>query len=428
MLECCVKMLKKVNLKSDLLKYVVVLMSGTVIAQIIAYSLAPVISRCYTPEESAELGLFIRIVSVGAAIATLRYELALPIPKVDAHSFRLYRIALKSTLIISALAIVILIVPMSLTLNFNSLMFYVLLPISIFFIAMNNLGTNWAIRFKLFHSISYSKITNAIFSGGAKAILGLMGVGYGGLIIGMTFGIVAANFWFIREFFRAKKTYGITSSSPRNYVIASHFNEFPKINLPHVMMDLGRDLLIAVLLLEIFSKEDFGLYDMSYRMLRIPLVMAGAAIGQVFFQRCAEMINRKESVVGTITKSVGVLTLLSIIPFAVVFFFGEEIFAFVFGENWRGAGTYSEIMAPWFMVNFISSPISSLPLVLNKQRAFFKLAAFGSVLMILSIVVPSLLFDQSIIVTLWILSITQAIYLVFVIFKIFDYARKYDVK
>ena len=158
-------------------------------------------------------------------------------------------------------------------------------------------------------------------------------------------------------------------------------------------------------------------------MLRLPLVLMGTAIGQVFFQRCAEMINDDKDVIPVMRKSVRTLALLSITPFLIVFFFGEELFAFVFSEEWRGSGTYSEIMTPWFAVNFVTSPITSLPLVLRKQRAFFKLAMFGSVLILSAVALPYLLFDASIETTLWILSLSQAVYLVFVIFKIFGYAK-----
>ena len=66
-------MLKSFNLKSEVLKNIIVLTSGTFFAQLVAYVLMPVITRLYTPDESAELGLFLRIIGVGAAIATARY-------------------------------------------------------------------------------------------------------------------------------------------------------------------------------------------------------------------------------------------------------------------------------------------------------------------------------------------------------------------
>lgn len=54
-----------------------VLLSGTIIAQVIGYALAPVLTRLYSTAEMGELALYMRVTGF-AAIATLRYEAALP--------------------------------------------------------------------------------------------------------------------------------------------------------------------------------------------------------------------------------------------------------------------------------------------------------------------------------------------------------------
>ncbi|MDB4090954.1 MAG: lipopolysaccharide biosynthesis protein [Flavobacteriales bacterium] len=417
-------MFKKLNLNSEFIKHIAVLMSGTVMAQMLGYFFSPIVTRLYTPEEAGELGLFIRIVAIIGAFATLRYELALPIAKNDSHSFRLYRIALKSAIIVSLISLVILFIPIGFSLEIDNSIFYLLMPIAILFVAINNIGTNWAIRHKFFKSISYARISNSLGSNITKVGLGWLNFGSIGLIIGMVVGAVIATFWFLYDFFTAKKKYQISSNSPRNYLLAKEYKEFPKISLPHVLMDLGRDLLIAVLLLKLFSKEDFGLYDLSFRMLRMPLIFIGVALGQVFFQRCAEKVNSDEDIVPLITKAIKTLALLSIVPFSIIFFFGEEIFAFVFGEEWRESGRFSEILVPWFMMNFIASPISAIPVILRKQREFFRLAILGTTIMISAIVIPAFLFNFDIISTFYVLSIAQTFYLIFVIFRIFQYAKK----
>jgi teichuronic acid exporter len=419
-------MLKRLNLKSEFLKYIMVLMSGTVAAQLLGYLFAPVITRLYTPEEGAELGLFLRIIGVGAALATVRYEHALPILKHDAHSYRLYRFSFFATILVTFVSILILIVPAVLNPTSSNTLFYGLVPVGLFFTAMYNLGTNWSIRMKKFRYITFARVTNSLIGNSAKVLFGVMQVGYLGLIAGTVIGLVTANIWFIRDFFKTNRTFQVPYRSVRNWILAKEYKEFPTINLPHAIMDLSRDLLMAVLILELFSKEDFGLYDHSYRMLRLPLVFIGVAIGQVFFQRSAEKINRGEDIVGMMIKVTKNLALLAIVPFTILFFYGEELFAFVFGEEWRSAGTYAEILSPMFMVNFISSPISTLPLVLRKQRAFFVLSIVASVLMLVTLTVPPMFLEWKIEQTLWLFGSTQLVYLLFVVWRIFTFARTFQ--
>lgn len=418
-------MIKKINLKSEFLKYVIVLMSGTFVAQLINLGLSvPLFRYFYTPEEAAEWGLFLRIIGVGGAIATARYEFAIPVAKINVHAFRLYRFALSTAIKVTLISAAAAIIPIALSDNSPDMLFYAVIPVGLFLTAYYSIGTNWAIRTKTFRSISLSKIANSSVGGGFKLLFGWMGTGYIGLIIGTIIGLIAANLWFFLDFFKSKKNYNVTAKSSRNKVLAKEYIEFPKVNLPHTLMDLGRDLLVAILFLALYEQADFGYYDQSYRILRLPLMLAGLAISQVFFQRCAEMHSKGQDIYPLILKSVKLLLLISIVPFTLIFFYGDEMFAYVFGERWRQAGEFSEIMAPWFMLNFIASPISFLPLVLRKQRQFFLMAAVGAILMILSINIPYYFYGTDVTVTLWVMSLSQVAYFVFVIFKIFQYVKQ----
>ena len=416
-------MIKRENLRSEYAKYIVVLMSGMVMAQVVSYLFSPIVTRLYTPEEMGELGLFLRIVGVGAALATLRYEPSLPILKTDSHSFRIYLFALRTAVITTLISCAAIFVPIIWSGDLTTIWFYVLLPIALLGTAMYNIGTNWSVRIKNYRAISYSKITNSLFSGGFKVLFGWMQMGYLGLIISSVVGVVLANVWFLRDYFGARRKFKIRSNSPRNYVLAKEYKEFPTVTLPHTLMDLSRELLMAVLILELFSKEDLGLFEHSSRMLRIPLVFAGLAIGQVFYQRCAEKVNNGEDIVPLITRTVRTLFLLSILPFAALFFFGEDLFAFVFGEDWRSSGFYAEVLVLMTLLSFITSPIASIPMIVRKQKEFFKLALLGSINMILAIVVPRLVFEADMITTLWTLNIAHSIYLVFLMTRIFKFAR-----
>ncbi|PHR37184.1 MAG: hypothetical protein COA38_00400 [Fluviicola sp.] len=418
-------MIKKINLKSDFLKHIAVLMSGTMIAQLINLGISIIIyQNFYNPEEAAELGLFARISGVGAAIATARYEFAMPIAKTDVHSFRLYRLALRLALISSGVSALVFLIPMFLAGNVSDGLFYGLIPLGMFLTAYYSIGTNWAIRTREFRSISFSKVANVGFGGGLKVLFGWLGTGYIGLIIGTIGGLFVSNVWFAKTFQRANLKFGVKAKSPRTKFLARTYDDFPKVNLPHTMMDLGRELLVAILILQLFTKADFGLYDHSYRMLRMPLMLAGLAISQVFFQRCAEKFNKGEDILPLVLKAVKVLVLASIVPFGLIFLFGDELFAWVFSEKWRGAGEYSQIMAPWFMLNFIASPISFLPLILGKQKQFFAMAAVGAISMILGFWIPDTFFQASIETTLWIVSLSQVAYFLFVIFKTFQYLKE----
>ena len=55
-------------------------------------------------------------------------------------------------------------------------------------------------------------------------------------------------------------------------------------------------------------------------------------------------------------------------PFTILGIFAPEIFAFVFGENWKVAGEFAQIMTPMFFLNFIVNPLSYTFFIAQKQK------------------------------------------------------------
>ena len=194
-------MIKKINFKSNFLKSIIVLMSGTMIAQLINLALNVVLFRFFYNEiDNAEFGLFSRIVGVIAAVATARYEFAMPIAKANVHSFRLYRIAIRLAFISSGVTGMVVLIPVLLQGNVSDALFYGLIPFGMFFTAYYSIGTNWAIRNRQFRSISLSKVTNSVAGGAIKLSMGWMGSGYIGLILGMVGGVFLSNIWFFPNY------------------------------------------------------------------------------------------------------------------------------------------------------------------------------------------------------------------------------------
>ena len=76
---------------SDVFKSFTVLFSGTLMAQVIGYAIAPILTRLYSNAEMGEMLYYMRLIAFISSIATLRYEAALPLPKRDEHSYLMYR-------------------------------------------------------------------------------------------------------------------------------------------------------------------------------------------------------------------------------------------------------------------------------------------------------------------------------------------------
>jgi O-antigen/teichoic acid export membrane protein len=347
-------------------------MTGTVIAQLIAYLIYPVLTRIYSTADMGELGVYTRLVAFIAAFATARYEATLPVAKQDNHAFSLYRLSFRISLIVlTAVFLIGLTYYMLKPYSFSNYVFLVISVLSAYVSVWINLGTNWSVRKKLFRQISIQRMVNSVSVNTLRLIFGLLNWGAFGLIFGTLLGSFLSVFSFVRTFLSNKK--GDTSSSDlkRMRVLAKNYKSYPTVYLPHVLLDLGVDLALAAFIVEFYGKGTFGSYSYAYLMLRLPLSLFGQSLGQVFFNKSSELFNKKQAVYPLTLKTLRTLFYISIIPFTVLFFFGSDLFGFVFGEKWREAGRIAEILAPALMLNFIVSPISSLSLVLSKQKLMF---------------------------------------------------------
>ena len=404
-----------------------ILMTGTVMAQAIGYLISPILTRIYTPEQMGDLGVYMRAISFLSALASARYELSLPLPKSDSHSYLLYRLSLRIALYTLAGSVLVsLIYLITKSFDLNEVLFISITLISSFFLVFINLGTNWAIRKKQFRKISNSRVINSLTSNGLRWVFGLFSWGSWGLLLGTLIGYIASSLTFMKEYFSIDKTHRISRSRKKTFALVSEYRQFPMVSLPHVLIDLGRDLLVATLIIYFFSKDIFGSYSHSYTILRLPIMVIGTSIGQVFFNRCSEMVNRGESIYQLLRRTTLLLLAVSIPAFSVIYFFGEPLFGFVFGDNWLTSGYYSEIMSFWLMTNFIASPLSTIPIVVGKQSSFFKLGLVLTFFQLIAFGVLPLFTTLSKEVfesILWIASISQGIILIITIFFILHYAR-----
>lgn len=86
------------------LRNVSVLAGGAALAQGLSILAAPLLSRLYAPEDFGVLGVYASLLAIAGVVASLRYELAIPLPEDDAVAGDVLRLALVTCVLISAVA------------------------------------------------------------------------------------------------------------------------------------------------------------------------------------------------------------------------------------------------------------------------------------------------------------------------------------
>ncbi|PKR81587.1 hypothetical protein CW751_03420 [Brumimicrobium salinarum] len=268
--------------------------------------------------------------------------------------------------------------------NSTELFFYLVLVAAITgFTVFINIGRHWAIRMKWFKNITISTLLTSATSNTAKLLAGIAGMGVFGLALSTLLGLIVGSLIYVFDALGVYKSPQHIKSKNRRIVLARRYSDFPKVNLPHYLIDGAREVLIAFLLTIYLSAYLFGSFDHAYKMLKIPLLLVGVAIGQVLYNRLSADYANKKAIYPLLRKSVITLVFLGMIPFSIIYFAGAPVFEFVFGEQWNLSGEIAGALSPWLMANFVASSISMVPSIIHKLRWYFWVGMFMTFIQVL---------------------------------------------
>jgi len=385
----------KSKISSDFVKNSFTVFSGNVIAQIIPFLCEPVLTRIYTPNDFAVLAVYLSIANLFSIIATARYEMAIMLPKEDRKAINVLGLSFSISLVVSILSFLIVWIfnaHICKILNNEEVSNYLyLVPLSVLSVSWYQVFNYWNSRKKRFHNVVISKSVQSVTM--VSMNIGLSFFKSLGLIFGQIIGSLAGGVVLFFAFLRRDKSHLKTINQQEMKEMAITYQDFPKINSVHAFGDIIKQSGEIFLLSYYYMKEQVGLYSRTLRLLFAPSAMIGAAVGQVFYQKASETYRQTGNIRKLIFQVLIALSCISLPFYVVVFLWGGDLFAWFLGENYRIAGEYGRYLTPYLFLNFIVSPISQIPLIVNKQKQAFLLSLCGHSIYLLAIIIGGVYHD-----------------------------------
>jgi len=353
------------------------LVAGDGIARVIGITTTPIITRIYLPEQMGVLTVFVSLLALMAPFATLRYSVAIPLPKNDRLSFNLLAL---SFIILSCITIIICAIYSFIgkqTLNLFSVPqidnYWWLIPVSFWSIGLYEILSQWAVRKKQFSALAKTKVTQKLIGSLTKIGLGLCGLKPLGLLVGEIFtqmgGVLSLFRTFVKDF-RYNMVY-IKKSTIR--FLCFYFIDFPKYRLPSQFFLIFSGKVPLLYFAWKYGTEATGQLGLSITMLSIPVTLIGGSVGKTFYAEIATIGKKEPNKIFKLTKNImQKLFGFSFIPFLIILFLGPWIFKLFFGDMWLQAGIYAQILSFYLLFQFVYSPISDGVInVFNKQNVVF---------------------------------------------------------
>jgi len=356
---------------SIFIKNLLVLMTGTAVAQVIGFALSPVISRLFTPADFGVFGTFSSVLGVLAAAITLEYTQAIFLQKEETDAINLFALSCICTAIISSACLLLgLLFPQLLwkLLKTDSTFLAVLLIIAIATSGLNSACQAWCIRAKAFHQTSTSQVLRSISCNGLQIGLGFARQGSIGLIIGSVIAECVATANLARVTIRDWKRLRHSITWTRIGNLAVQYRDFPAYAATQNIVTTLSQGLPVILLTHYYGITIAGAYAFVMRILQAPMGFVLRALRQVLLQKASETLHSGGPLASLYAKVTMSLIALAVLPLLILVAWAPDLFTLIFGNQWKLAGEFARSLAVWMSVAFCNLPAVLFAQVLRMQR------------------------------------------------------------
>lgn len=349
------------------------LVTGSVFAQSIGILVAPIVTRLFLPEAFGIAAIFISITSVIGSIACLRYELAIMLPESDGEAANLLAVCLCSVLFVTAIsALVISVYKFEIVRLLNAPELgnhFWLIPFMVLISGLYLCFNLWSSRVKRFGQISKINVISSAFTQASKLGCGFWGYSSGGALINATvLGRLLSTLILGWQIWR--RDYKLLRKGIKWEMMTlclTKFKKFPLFSTWSALINTASHQLPAWILAYYFSPKVVGYFAIATTVVSLPMDIVGQAVAQVFFQKASEANNHKDELPILVEKIFNKLISIGLYPILMLIIIAQDLFTVFFGERWTEAGLYVQILGLMVFFRFISSPISTLFSVLEKQ-------------------------------------------------------------
>lgn len=357
------------------------LTAGGAAAQAVSIVCAPVTTRLYGPEAYGVFGVFLSVLTIFASAGAMGYPMAMVLPKERREAEQLAR--LSSILGLTGCAILAIV-----WLAFSDYLkqlrgfsdlgnFTGLLPLALLSAILVQILSHWLTRHKDFKSISAITLANSLWVNGARIVIGLIWPTVATLVWIYIAGQLALVARMIRASRRGDQP--IMGAGTGSAVLpaglreaAIKYRDFPLYRAPQNLINAASQGAPVILLSALSGSVAAGLYSLALQVMGLPSALLGNAVAIVLYPEIAERKHAGRALAGAIGRSTGLLAMLGLLPVVLLCMFAPSAFAVVFGEAWRGAGSYCQWLAIFYFFNFINKPaVAAIP-VLGIQGGLLK--------------------------------------------------------
>lgn len=252
-----------------------------------------------------------------------------------------------------------------------SFLFVLLLPVQIFVSTLSATNYSWCNRAKCYKSLSTATVVNTCVTFVMNLVFA---IAFRNRVIALLISNTLAQIVYCIVLLYLQKKFAqfsLSASSWKGIIKQARVHKnFPCYALPGALLNALASQLPIIIISALFLPRQVGFFQRALYTVGTPATIIGAAIGNVYYKTSAELyITGKENELSELTLSLfNKLLYVGVIPFAIIFGFGDILMKLLLGSEWGGAGQASQILVLLYILTFIGTPLTTIFNTKSKQH------------------------------------------------------------
>lgn len=364
---------------------VAVLVGGTAFAQALALLAMPVLTRLYAPADFGVMQVYVSLLAAAVTVVSLRFELALPLPKDATTAANVLALALSTTLAVStvvgAVALPLRHVITSWTQTPALAPYLWLLPLGMVWAGTYKVLSYWAIREGEFVRLAQTRSAQGLARVVVQIVAGLFQLKPLGLLLGDLAGQGSGSGSLARLVWTRHReaVQSITLAGMRQ--AASRYKRFPLFG-GTALLSVATLWLPPLFVAAMFGPEVTGGLALAMRVMSWPMQFVGNAVGQVYTGEASRLMRQAPAgQYPLLMRTTKRLALLGA-PLFGLGLAAPFVFVPLFGPKWEQAGVFCALLTPMVFLQLVVAPISALANIAERQDLQFVADASRAALII----------------------------------------------
>lgn len=359
----------RARLTNSFFKSLLILTSGSILAQIIMIICSPIMTRLFTADQIGMYTYVLSIATLFMPVVNGRYDMSIVTEEVEENIYPLIKLSVIIGSIISifiTLGYYIYIKYFSIKYNDYSYTVGIIFLLLMTYM-LNNVLSAYNNRNKEYKIMTKVYIIRTAFQNIGAVIMGVFNAGLIGLLIPYTIGQFMGINKQSKSLMPHLKKIRVIKKEELVKVLKKHYRQ-PLFSAPAIFANGFSYSSITLFIEALFGMAQVGYYSISVRLLGLPLGLISGNISKIFFEEASKEYNETGQYYKTF-KKVFLFQLVLAIPMVLgMIIIVPKVCAIIFGQEWGIAGKYVTILAPMFGIKFIVTAISPGMIISGKQK------------------------------------------------------------